>query len=176
MTVRLARWSAEHPWRAIALWVVFVAVCFVGGSAAGLNEATDEDQAIGEFGQAQLIVDSGGFDRPATENVLITARSGSLDQAAAKAAAQDAADRLRRVDGVASIGTPMPSRDGSALLVPITMSGDPGTAGDRVQPLRTPPRRCRTRTRSYGWSRSVARRSTRRSTTRSARTSSAPSC
>ena len=136
VTVRLARWSAEHPWRAIALWVVFVAVCFVGGSAAGLNEATDEDQAIGEFGRAQLIVDSGGFDQPATENVLITARSGPLDQAAAKVAAQDAADRLRQVDGVASIGTPMPSRDGSALLVPITMSGDPGTAGDRVQPLR----------------------------------------
>ncbi|MET7835070.1 MMPL family transporter [Micromonospora sediminicola] len=136
VTVRLARWSAEHPWRAIALWVVFVAVCFVGGNAAGLNEATDADQAIGEFGQAELIVDSGGFHQPATENVLITARSGALDPAAAKAAAQDATDRLRQVDGVASVGTPLPSRDGGALLVPITMAGDPETAGDRVQPLR----------------------------------------
>ncbi|MFI5833143.1 MMPL family transporter [Micromonospora sp. NPDC051300] len=136
VTVRLARWSAEHPWRAIALWVVFVAVCFVGGNAAGLNEATDADQAIGEFGRAELIVDSGGFHDPATENVLITARSGTLDQAAATAAAQDAAGRLRQVEGVASVGTPMPSRDGAALLLPVTMSGDPETAGDRVQPLR----------------------------------------
>ena len=40
MTVRMARWSAEHPWRAIALWVVFVAVCFVGGNMAGTHEAT----------------------------------------------------------------------------------------------------------------------------------------
>ncbi|GAB3073750.1 MMPL family transporter [Micromonospora schwarzwaldensis] len=136
VTVRLARWSAEHPWRAIALWVVFVAVCFVGGNAAGLNEATDADQAIGEFGRAELIVDSGGFHRAATENVLITARSGALDPAAAKAAAQDAAGRLRQVEGVASVGTPTPSRDGSALLLPITMSGDPATAGDRVGPLR----------------------------------------
>ena len=136
VTVRVARWSAEHPWRAIALWVVFVAVCFLGGNAAGLNEATDADQAIGEFGRAELIVDDGGFHRAATENVLITARSGALDPAAAKAAAQDAADRLRQVEGVASVGTPMPSRDGSALLLPITMSGDPETAGDRVGPLR----------------------------------------
>ncbi|MGC4890776.1 MMPL family transporter [Micromonospora sp. DT227] len=136
VTVRVARWSAEHPWRAIALWVVFVAVCFLGGNAAGLNEATDADQAIGEFGRAELIVDDGGFHRAATENVLITARSGGLDPAAAKAAAQDAADRLRQVGGVASVGTPMSSRDGSALLLPITMSGDPETAGDRVGPLR----------------------------------------
>ncbi|MFR9780409.1 MMPL family transporter [Micromonospora sp. MS34] len=135
VTVRLARWSAEHPWRAIALWVVFVAVCFVGGNAAGLTEATDEDQAIGEFGRAQLIVDSGGFHQPATENVLITSRSGALDPAAAKAAADDAAARLRQVDGVASVGAPLPSRDGNALLLPITMSGDPETAEDRVQPL-----------------------------------------
>lgn len=136
VTVRLARWSAEHPWRAIALWVVFVAVCFVGGNAAGLNEATDADQAIGEFGRAELIVNGGDFHDPATENVLITARSGKLDQTAAKAVAQDAAGRLRQVEGVASVGTPVPSRDGSALLLPITMAGDPATAADRVQPLR----------------------------------------
>ena len=59
MTVRIARWSAEHPWRAIALWVVFVAICFVGGNAAGLKEMTDEDMRIGEMGRAQAIIASG---------------------------------------------------------------------------------------------------------------------
>ncbi|WP_319458960.1 MMPL family transporter [Micromonospora sp. RTP1Z1] len=136
VTVRLARWSAEHPWRAIALWVVFVAVCFVGGNAAGMTEATDDDMAIGEAGRAQLIVDGGNFDEPAVENVLITPRAGALDQTAAKTAADDAAARLRQLTGVASVGAPVPSRDGGALLVPITMSGDPKTASDRVQPLR----------------------------------------
>lgn len=136
VTVRLARWSAEHPWRAVAMWVVFVAVCFVGGSAAGLNEATSADQAIGESGRAGVIVEAGKFDDPATENVLITPRGGTLDQAAAKAAADDAAARLRSVTGVAAVGEPVPARDGSALLLPITMSGDPDTAADRVQPLR----------------------------------------
>ncbi|RQX00079.1 MMPL family transporter [Micromonospora inaquosa] len=136
VTVRLARWSAEHPWRAIALWAVFVAVCFVGGNAAGLNEATSGDQAIGEAGRASLIVDAADFDDPAVDNVLITSRGGALDQAAAKAAADDAAARLRTVAGVAGVGQPVTARDGSALLLPITMSGDPETASERVQPLR----------------------------------------
>ncbi|WP_307834451.1 MMPL family transporter [Paractinoplanes lichenicola] len=138
MTVRMARWSAEHPWRAIALWVVFVAVCFVGGNAAGLKEATAQDDAIGEAGRAYVMIDEGGFaDEPAVDNVLITARTGKLDTAAANKAAADATTTLRSVTGVAEVGKPIPANDGSALLVPITMSGDPETASDRVEPLRS---------------------------------------
>src|SRR5690349_24444279 len=95
VTVRMARWSAEHPWRAIALWVVFVAVCFVGGNSAGTREATAQDDAIGEAGRAYVMIEDGKFaDEPAVDNVLITARSGKLDQAAARAAAGDAAAKL----------------------------------------------------------------------------------
>ncbi|NMO54763.1 MMPL family transporter [Actinoplanes sp. TBRC 11911] len=137
VTVRVARWSAEHPWRAIALWVIFVAVCFAGGSAAGTREATAQDDAIGESGQAYVMIDEGKFaDEPAKDNVLITARSGTLDKAAAEKAAADATAKMRTVTGVQSVGEPLPARDGSALLVPVTMSGDPDTASDRVEPLR----------------------------------------
>jgi RND superfamily putative drug exporter len=137
VTVRVARWSAEHPWRAIALWVVFVAVCFIGGNSAGLHEATAEDMAVGESGRASVMIENGAFgDEPAIDNVLITSRSGPLDQAAAKAAATDAAARLRGVPGVARVDQPIAAHDGSALLLPITMSGDPETASDRVEPLR----------------------------------------
>ncbi|MFC0530170.1 MMPL family transporter [Phytohabitans kaempferiae] len=135
MTVRVARWSAEHPWRAIALWAVFVAVCFVGGNAAGLNEATDEDQAIGEAGRASVIEIHGDFDNPAVENILITAPSGALDRAAADAAAADAVSRMSATEGVAKVDPPIPARDGSALLIPITMSGEREDAADRLQPL-----------------------------------------
>jgi RND superfamily putative drug exporter len=134
LTVRVARWSAEHPWRAMAMWVVFVAVCIVGGNAAGLNESTGDDN-IGETGRASAIIDSGTFERVATENVLITSPSGALDQGAADAAASDAARRLSALPEVASVGDPVPSSDGTALLLPITMTGDPDTATDRVQPL-----------------------------------------
>jgi putative drug exporter of the RND superfamily len=136
-TVRMARWSAEHPWRAIALWVIFVAICFVGGNAAGTKEATAQDDAIGEAGRAYVMVEDGKFvDQPAVDNMLITARSGKLDQAAAAQAAADARTKLSAVTGVASVGAPVPARDGSALLLPITMGGDPDTASDRVEPLR----------------------------------------
>ena len=134
ITVRVARWSAEHPWRAMALWVVFVAACLIGGSAAGMKEATGFDN-IGEAGKAATIYDAGGFEEVAKENILITARVGALDQAAAQVAAADASQRLRTLPEVAAVGEAVVSRDGAALLVPVTMSGDPETADARVQPL-----------------------------------------
>jgi len=117
------------------MWVVFVAVCFAAGGWAGTNEATDEDMAIGEAGRATTIVNEGNFAEHAKENVLITARDGQLDQTAAQAAAADAATRLGALDEVAEVGDPVPSQDGSALLVPVTMAGEPDGARERVQPL-----------------------------------------
>lgn len=131
-TVRVARWSATHPWRAIGMWVVFVAVCFAAGGWAGTNKATGADMAIGESGRATTIIDGGDFDEHAKENVLITARSGELDRAEAQAAATDAARRLSGLAEVEKVGDPVPSRDGTALLVPVTMAGDPDGASDRV--------------------------------------------
>jgi len=137
VTVRMARWSAEHPWRAIALWVVFVAVCFVGGNMAGTHQATAQDDAIGESGQAYVMIEHGKFaDEPAVDNVLITPMSGKLDVAAATTAAKAAQAKLGEVTGVAKVGDPVPSSNGQALLVPITMTGDPDTASQRVEPLR----------------------------------------
>jgi putative drug exporter of the RND superfamily len=136
VTVRMARWSAEHPWRAISLWIVFVAVCFVGGNAAGTVKATAQDDAIGESGRAYVMIDQGKFnDAPAVDNVLITSKSGPLDRNAALRVAADVKTRLSKAAGVAEVGQPLPATDGSALLVPLTMTGDPDTAENRVAPL-----------------------------------------
>ena len=135
VTVRVARWSATHPWRAIGLWVVFVAVCFAAGGWAGTDKATDEDLAIGEDGRATTIIADGHFAEHAKENVLITAREGRLDQAEAQAAAADAAKRMGALAEVQDVGDPIPSRDGNALLVPITMAGDEDAASDNVGKL-----------------------------------------
>ena len=64
-----------------------MAICFVGGNAAGLNEATDATRRSASRDGPSVIVADGDFDDPAVENVLITARSGALDRAAAEAAA-----------------------------------------------------------------------------------------
>jgi RND superfamily putative drug exporter len=135
VTVRVARWSATHPWRAIGLWVVFVAVCFAAGGWVGTRDATDEDLAIGEAGRATTIIADGHFADHARENVLITAREGRLDQGEARAAAADAAKRLGALDEVLEVGDPVPSRDGNALLVPVTMAGDQDEASDNVDVL-----------------------------------------
>ncbi|MCW2917150.1 MAG: drug exporter-like protein of the superfamily [Actinomycetia bacterium] len=133
--VRVARWSATHPWRAILLWVVFVAVCVVVGGGAGAKKATDRDLAVGESGRATQIMHGGGLDEPKVENVLITARSGSLDRQAAQRIAAEVVQRMRALPQVAGVGEPSLAPKGTAILVPVTMRGDPDSAKSRVAPL-----------------------------------------
>lgn len=134
-TVRAARWSATHPWRAIALWVAFVAVCSFLGQLSGEKKATDVDMGVGESGRATKMLHDSGLSNPASENVLITAKSGSFNQAEAKAAANQVADRMRTLSAVSTVDKPVLAPNGKAFVVPITMKGDPDTAGDRVKPL-----------------------------------------
>jgi RND superfamily putative drug exporter len=124
-----------HPWRSIGAWVLFVAVCVWAGGAVGTREGTDEDSSKGEVLHALQIVDDGHFNDPAKEQVLITARSGTLDPAAAMAAANQLAQRMRALPDVASTDKPVLAPNRTAVLLPITMSGDPDTAENRIQPL-----------------------------------------
>lgn len=132
-TVRIARWSATHPWRAVGAWLLFVAACLVAGNVAGTR--TQSQAAPGESGRAQQIVESGHFPEPVAENVLISARSGSLDGAAAMAAAAEVRTAMSGLPDVLGVGQPVPARDGSAVLVPVTLRGPVLTSDQRVQPL-----------------------------------------
>src|SRR5215204_2205021 len=42
-TVRVARWSATHPWRAIGLWVAFVVSAIALMSTVQTKQVADED-------------------------------------------------------------------------------------------------------------------------------------
>ncbi|HET9518559.1 MAG TPA: MMPL family transporter [Actinoplanes sp.] len=134
-TVRVARFSATHPWRVIGLWVVFVALCFAVGQATGTTELTDGDQNIGEASRAQQFVESGDFDDAEVENILITSPAGGLDTTAAKQAAATAAERLKPLSAVAGVDDPVPSPDGAALLMRVTLK--PVAEGEDVdiQPM-----------------------------------------
>jgi putative drug exporter of the RND superfamily len=135
MTVRIARWSATHPWRAMGLWTVFVLLSIALGTVVGTKEA-DGSGNVGETQRASDIIDSGAFPPgTAEEHILVTARSGALDQVAARAALDDAATRLRALSEVDEVRDPVPAQDGSALMLAVAMTGDPDTAADRVQPL-----------------------------------------
>ncbi len=134
-TVRVARWSATHPWRAIALWLAFVIACFAIGQVVGLKSVTNLDTAIGESGRAAHMLHDADLDDPTTEDVLITPRSGQLDPALAAQAAADVNRRMTHLAEVSTVAAPARSADGQAVLVEITMRGDPNTSDDRVPAL-----------------------------------------
>ncbi len=135
VTVRVARWSATHPWRAITAWIVFVGLCLALGSVIGSRTATDADFRVGEAGQAQTIMADGGIKAQSIEKVLIAPKSGALDRAAADAAATDLAQRMRALPEVQEVRAPVESTDRNALMVPVVMVAPGATSSDHVQPL-----------------------------------------
>ncbi|HVV29766.1 MAG TPA: MMPL family transporter [Mycobacteriales bacterium] len=134
-TVRLARWSARHPWRAVLGWVAFVAVCVAAGQLAGTRSATSLEQGTGESGRAAQILHDAGMESAATEQVLINARTGRLDLGGARAVAAEVGTRMRVLPDVASVEPTVTAADGSALLVPVIMRGSPDDADTKVGAL-----------------------------------------
>ncbi|MDQ2959110.1 MAG: MMPL family transporter [Actinomycetota bacterium] len=135
VTVRIARWSAEHPWRAIGLWLLLVIACVGAGQLTTVHQVNHLDTIVGESGRSARVLHDAKLAAPATENVLITARSGTLDTGLADRAATELADRMRALPAVASVQPAVRAENASALLLPVTMRGDPETATDRVGPL-----------------------------------------
>ncbi|MFI6284125.1 MMPL family transporter [Streptomyces sp. NPDC051018] len=134
--VRTARWSARHPWRAIAGWFLFVALCLGAGIAVGGNPATSEDYRVGEAGRAEAMAAEGGLQQRPLERVLITAKPGApLETEAADAAARDITERMRQLPEVRSVGSPVPSSDGKALRIDVTMKGPELDGKKHVDPL-----------------------------------------
>ncbi|GAA1683053.1 MMPL family transporter [Streptomyces yatensis] len=134
-TVRMARWSARHPWRAIAGWLVFVALCLGVGSAVGTHSATTADYRVGEAGRAEAMAAEGGLERRAAEQVLISSRSGPLDRDAAEAAARDLTARMKRLPEVAGVADPLLSQDRRILMVEVALKGEERDAKDKVDAL-----------------------------------------
>jgi RND superfamily putative drug exporter len=119
----------------MGFWVLFVVAAIVIGGAVGTKQHTGGNNAGETARVEQIIADAHFPDTPAQEHVLVTAPSGSLDPAAATAAINDAASRLRALPGVASVGAPIAAKDGSAVMLPVDLAGDPKNADERVQPL-----------------------------------------
>lgn len=135
LPVRMARWSARHAGRAIAGWFAFVVLCLVAGIALGTNEATTKDFWVGEAGRAEATATEGGLERSPTERIMIRARSGKLDMAAAGAAARDVTERMRDLPEVESVAAPVRSKDRKVLLVLVVLNGPELEGKKNVVPL-----------------------------------------
>ena len=134
-TVNVARWSARHPWRAIALWAVVVMAALTLSATVPAQTTSFSDFRVGESGRAAEMIENAGLSADPEESVLITARSGPLDPAAATAAADDVGAALGRLAPVKNVAEPVWSPDRDALLVPVSMRGTPDDASDQVEEL-----------------------------------------
>jgi RND superfamily putative drug exporter len=119
-----ARWSASHPWLAIAGWMVFVAVCLLVGKLVAANPTQSRDFWIGEAGRAEAMAENAGLRQPVVDKVLITAAKGALDLNEARTAASELAGRLTANSAVASVGVPVISADRTALSMSVVMRGE----------------------------------------------------
>ncbi len=131
-------WSVRHRVVAVVGWLVFVAVAVALGSVSGQRTMTEEQYATGDSARAIQILDDAGLKTPAGELILLTG-TGSATSPATRAAVTDLTTRLGQTDIVTGVLDPysnhLVSADGRSVLVRLTMSGDPMTAADRVQPI-----------------------------------------
>ncbi|MFC6148579.1 MULTISPECIES: MMPL family transporter [Mumia] len=119
--VRIARWSATHPWRAISLWLALVVGAMALMTVVPTQSMSDDDYGVGESGRAAEMIRDADLGQAPSEVVLVTADGGSLDRAAGEGAYEairSGAEGIAHVDGV---GPPVWSDDGTAMLVPITL-------------------------------------------------------
>ncbi len=138
LTLSLARASARHPGWAVSGWLVLIGACVGAAQVVGTVSATPVDLGVGPSGRAAELLHDAGLTDSATEYVLVGPRPGaSVDPSRLDATARDLAYELGRQDQVEQVGQPFPSDDGTWLLLPFTLRGDPETAYERVDTVRT---------------------------------------
>ena len=124
VSMRAARWSATHPWRAIFGWLALVVVAVGVAGGVSSEEADDSDYRLGESGVADRWVHEAGLDSPASEEVLVTADDGALDPAQAEAAGAQLVGSVKSLPGVTGVSEPQWNPDRSAMLISIQLAKD----------------------------------------------------
>ncbi|MFI6828893.1 MMPL family transporter [Kribbella sp. NPDC050241] len=133
VTVRVARWSAIHPWRAIGLWLLLVVVAVGMSVVIPKQQMQSKDTWVGQSGQAAEMIEQAGLgDRPA-ETVLLTDPDGPLDKTAATTAMTQLRQKLTALDSVQVVGQPVWSENGKAALLPIELKGTADDAADAIE-------------------------------------------
>ena len=127
ITGKAGRWSARHPWTAISLWVAFVAIAMVIGSAVGTKKLTEAESASGESGVAARALDKSGFTIQPGEQVLVQSKTVRATDPAFRAVVADVVQRLDRTPDVVKLRSPYAqntiSKDGHSALVSFEIPG-----------------------------------------------------
>lgn len=128
----LARWCARHRWVVLALALV----ALLGGGAAasrGIVTTPPEAQLVGDSRAAvdiQMASDLGGAP---VEHVVVTARDGSMSVAERTALGRELTAAYEGVDGVASVGDPVPGADGASVVLPVELDAVSSSGGAEAE-------------------------------------------
>lgn len=133
----LAAWCADRRWRTLlAAIAVLVGAVFLLGP--GIRTTGDVDQLVGDSKQAEKVMHAADFGNRPTENVVISARSGQLNQADVSRLGSQLHSFYSGISGVAEVGRPQVSPDGATMLLPVVLRAPPGddaAAGQAVGPM-----------------------------------------
>ncbi|HEX6336086.1 MAG TPA: MMPL family transporter [Jiangellaceae bacterium] len=131
--VAIATWSARHRWLALMLWIAFVAAAVVGGSAVGGEELDESSMTVGASGAPDTALQDADFGEVPTESILIQrADGGTLDPAVAAPVLRELSSAAAAVPGVESLGEPIPSSDGTSLLLEAALVEADGNGDEQL--------------------------------------------
>jgi RND superfamily putative drug exporter len=134
----MATWSARHRWSALMLWIAFVAAAVVGGGSITAQQADQAEETIGASAAADQALQDAEFGDLPTESVLVqNAAGGSLDPETSAAAVDELRNGITALAGVATVGEPIPSGDGTSLLLQVALDDGTGTDDERAAAVDT---------------------------------------
>ena len=119
---RAARWSAEHPWRAILTWLVLVVAATSLAVLVPTQQAEEADYRIGQSGRADAMAEQAGLSAPPGEVVLLQSDgAGRAGRAELPRAAKEVAAGMADADGVAEVDAPVWNDARTAMLVAVSL-------------------------------------------------------
>jgi RND superfamily putative drug exporter len=142
IAARAARWSADHWKTAVLGWLAFCVVAVALGAVAGTKMLKQADTAAGGTKKAEQMLDDAGFPSRALESVLVRSQSTTLSDPAFRATVNDVVRTVERLPNVEGVRSPLAranrgqvAKDGHAVLVQFTITGDEDKADEKVQPI-----------------------------------------
>ncbi|HUI02876.1 MAG TPA: MMPL family transporter [Acidimicrobiales bacterium] len=135
-------WSVRNRRKAIAGWLLFVALAYVAGALVHQHDLTDAQMGNGQSGQGASVLER-GFPYHNSEEVLLQARRAAPPGQELVRAVDDLVTRLGRLHSVADIQAPFPvagalvspalrAADRRAALVTFEVAGDSNQAQANV--------------------------------------------
>jgi RND superfamily putative drug exporter len=98
---RIGRWSARHPWRAIALWLVFVVAALAALALTGSKQLTNG--AVGESARGQALLDKYQLGRPPRAFAYVHSNTLLVGAAAFRTTIRDLEQRMQALGVSATV-------------------------------------------------------------------------